>query len=122
MKIIINENVFNITSRLKQINPNFFIMYNLNTKKFELHDNNYGALSYILSFPYNTLDGRAIDYVKKNFNKEIDYDEVDKYNKKINDKKIEKLKSENDYKLTKYFDYANKKSNIASGCFDNIWT
>lgn len=122
MKIKINENVFDITSRLKQINPNFFIMYNLNTKKFELHDNSYGALSYILSFPYDVLDGRAIDYVKKNFNKEIDYDEVDKYNKKINDKKIEKLKSENDYKLTKYFDYANKKSNIASGCFDNIWT
>ena len=122
MKIKINENVFDITSRLKQINPNFFIMYNLNTKKFELHDNNYGVLSYILSFPFDVLDGRAIDYVKKNFNKEIDYDEVDKYNKKINDKKIEKLKSENDYKLTKYFDYANKKSNIASGCFDNIWT
>jgi len=122
MKIKLNDNVFNIINRLKKLNPNFFVLYNLENKKFELHSREYGRLSYVLTFPYDVLDGRAINFVQKCYSSpRLSVDEIDKYNQKLKQREVEKAKSENEYKTTKVYDYANKKSNRITENFKNIW-
>ncbi len=122
MKIKINDNVFDVISRLKQINNSFYVVYNLSTKKFELHSSNYGSLSYILTFPYNSLDGRVINYTLKNiYQNDNSIEKIDKHNEKIKLKMLEKVKSENEYKTTKLLDYSNKKSNDPLNVFKSVW-
>ena len=38
MKIKIESDVFNIINRIKEIDDGYFIMYNTNSKKFEVHN------------------------------------------------------------------------------------
>ncbi len=122
MKIKLKDNVFNVTDRLKKLNPNFFVLYNLENKKFELHSRDYGRLSYVLTFPYDVLDGRAINFVQKCYNSSpVDLNELDKYNKRLTQVQVDKAKDETEYKISKVYDYANKKSNNITENFKNIW-
>lgn len=122
MKILINNNVFDVLNRIKQINKNFYVVFNTVSKKFELHSYEYGRNSYVLTFPYDSLDVRSVNYVLKTFNsKPISLDEVELYNENVKKKQLEKVQSENDYKTRKMYDYYNKKSNSIDKIFKNIW-
>lgn len=122
MKILINNNVFDVLNRIKRINKNFYVVFNTVSKKFELHSCEYGRNSYVLTFPYDSLDVRAVNYVLKTFNsKPISLDEVELYNENVKKKQLEKVQNENDYKTRKMYDYYNKKSNSIDKIFKNIW-
>ena len=81
MKIEIKDDVFDIVSRLKQIDSDYFVLYNLDCGRFELHCKNQAHTSYCLSFE-DRLDYRAIEKTLK----------TRKQNK---DKLFEELKGEN---------------------------
>ncbi len=81
MKIEIKDDVFDIVSRLKQIDSDYFVLYNLDSGRFELHCKNQAHTSYCLSFE-DRLDYRAIEKTLK----------TRKQNK---DKLFEELKGEN---------------------------
>ena len=81
MKIEIKDDVFDIVSRLKQIDSDYFVLYNLDSGRIELHCKNQAHTSYCLSFE-DRLDYRAIEKTLK----------TRKQNK---DKLFEELKGEN---------------------------
>lgn len=60
----INDDLFNIAERIKSIDANYKIYFNGDTHRYELH-NMRCYPSYQLTFPYKTLDKRAIDYTLK---------------------------------------------------------
>ena len=64
MKIKINSDVFNIIDRLKQIDSGYFVLFNTNTKKFEIH-NSETKNGYCLTIPYRQLDKRSLELVEK---------------------------------------------------------
>jgi len=66
-KILIKSDVFNISGRLKQLNKNYEVYYNLKNKKFMLYlfENELKPSVYCLTFPFNTLDERMIEYTLK---------------------------------------------------------
>lgn len=61
MKILIKNDVFNIFKRIKQINNNYFIIFNKLKNKYEIHDN----FGIVFSLPFNVLDERCLTYVRK---------------------------------------------------------
>jgi hypothetical protein len=65
MNIEIKQDVFDITKRLKEIDESYFVVFNLNRNKFELHSSQQHPSSYCLTFPFNTLDERAITLANK---------------------------------------------------------
>lgn len=65
MKIEIKNDVFNIVNRLKKIDKNYFVLFNLDKNTFEIHNKAQLFSTYCLTLPYSTLDKRAIDYVLK---------------------------------------------------------
>lgn len=63
--IYVESDVHDITKRLKEIDKGYFIMFNPKTQKFEVHHSEQEGGTYCLTLPFDELDSRAIDYVKK---------------------------------------------------------
>ncbi len=50
-----------IIKRLKEIDKDYFVVYNLNRKTFELHNRAQEEGTFCLTLPFDTLDERTID-------------------------------------------------------------
>lgn len=122
MTIRVESDVFDISKRVKEINSDYYIVFNDNIKKYELHSSMYGRNSHLITLPFSVLDERSIFCINKALNTVNSLDDIDKYNQKIKEKILEKNKEENRYKIEKIYDYSNKKSNIISeNKFENKW-
>lgn len=79
--IDIENDVFDITRRLQEIDASYQIKYNLNANRFEVHSSEQPKGSYCFSVPYDQLDERTLDYAQKtrfeNFDKIISEIEID---------------------------------------------
>lgn len=65
MNLNIESDVFDIVARLKEIDSDYYVVWNESKTKFELHHNSQPLTSYCLTFPYNTLDARCVDLALK---------------------------------------------------------
>lgn len=91
MKIQLESDVYFITARLKEIDSSYFVVYDTINKKFELHNREQLFTTYCLTFPYETLDERAVLYAQKSRseNKEKLLREMDEQNEKLLKKTIQ---------------------------------
>lgn len=110
MLIKIFEDVHNITIRLKEIDKNYFVVWNTNKNCYEVH-NKKQKPTYCLSVPYPSLDKRTIDLTLKtrreNFDKILA--EIDLDNENLEKENSRKIKDIVEWKSKEMFDYANKK-------------
>lgn len=91
MKITIKNDVFNIFKRIKQINYNYFIIFNTNKNKYEIYDET--CESIVFTLPYECLDERCLTYVLKMLktsNEEI-LKEIEQHNFRLEKEENEKL-------------------------------
>lgn len=72
MKVQILNDVYNIAKRIKDIDKNYYIMFDTSTHKFEIHNSNQIGSSYCLTIPFNELDERTLKYVLKTQSVNID--------------------------------------------------
>ena len=62
---IVETNVFDIPQRLKQIDDGYFVVYNRQQHKYEIHNSKQLDSTYCLTVPFDELDSRTIDLVHK---------------------------------------------------------
>ncbi len=105
MRIKITHDVFNIVKRLKTINKNYFVMYNLKLKKFEIHNKKYKN-TLCLTLPYSCLDNRTITYVLKSEQVEERIKEIEENNLKIKLAEKQDLTDKTNYQLNEIYKYA----------------
>ncbi|WP_134682571.1 hypothetical protein [Brevibacillus migulae] len=55
-----------IPERLREYDPNLFILFNNKTERFEIHSLTDRSLIGGTVLPYKSLDARTLDYVKRN--------------------------------------------------------
>lgn len=121
MKIKITTDVFNIANRLKSINPNYFIMYNTKTQKFEIHNKQYHN-TLCLTLPYDGLDARAITYVLQSEKVEERLQEIEETNLKLEKQEKENFNDKINYQLTEIYKYAQCNSCGFNGdAYKTIW-
>jgi len=58
------SDVFGIAARLREIDPGYFVCMRRSDGAFEVHHTQ-SAKSYQLTLPYNTLDARAVEWVRR---------------------------------------------------------
>lgn len=94
---IVKNDIFNISNRIKSIDKKYYIVYNHNKNRYEVHYNR-AHNTYELSVPYKILDARTIDLVLKTkiqHQKEI-LEQIEQDNLKLTQKKqkevIEKVR------------------------------
>lgn len=63
--IYVENDVMDITKQLKQMDKNYFVMFNPRTQQFELHNAEQESGTLCLNLPFGTLDQRTLDYVQK---------------------------------------------------------
>lgn len=99
----IDSDVLQITQRLKGINSEYNLFYNLKTKKYMLYQikNNTKQNIYCLTFPFNSIDERMIEYTLKSEiqNRKAYLEEIERSNallfKKEQKNLLQKLENEN---------------------------
>ncbi len=84
MNIKILCDVYNISKRIKDIDKNYYVVYNTSKQKFEIHNSKQYGTSYCLTVPFNQLDKRTLKYVLKTQSANIDeiLDQIENDNKK----------------------------------------
>ena len=63
MNIKINHDVYDISNRIKNIDRNYFIVFNTSKQKFEVHLSHQMGGSYCLTLPFKNLDEQTLKYV-----------------------------------------------------------
>ena len=86
-KIMITNDVFDIAKRIKEIDPDYFVVYDKKLCRFEVHNKRQRPDTLCLVLPYNTLDCRAIDKV---LSTRVEYvakqlAQIDEFNQKLQD-------------------------------------
>lgn len=123
--IRIDSDVFDISKRIKEIDKDYYIVYNLRNGKYEVHNSSQNLNSYSLTCPYNTLDKRLLDYTLKTSirNSEKIFYEIDNHNKKIEKDIDEKRKDESGIVLKEIYKYANfgSKDFDENNAYKNKW-
>lgn len=83
MKIKINHDTYNISKRICHIDKGYYIMYDVSTKKFEVHNSKQYKNTFCLKLPYKELDERTLNYVNLTRSENIDkiLKEIEQQNK-----------------------------------------
>lgn len=61
----VTSDVYNISERIKAVDERFFVMLNRQTQRFEVHVKGQPATTFGCELPFDTLDARALEYVRK---------------------------------------------------------
>ena len=63
--IKIENDIFFLAGRLREIDPDYFIALNTKSKNFEVHNSSQPINSFCLLVPKNKLDPSLVEYVRK---------------------------------------------------------
>ena len=94
MKMLINKDVYNISSRIQKYDASYRVVYDTDIGKYQVYSTDINnsfevissiKLSYVLTLPYSQLDVRAIQYLYYTEGKNIQQiiNEIDANNKAI---------------------------------------
>lgn len=88
----VHNDLFSIAERIKSIDANYKIYFNGDTHRYELH-NERRKPTYQLTFPYPTLDKRAVDYALESGikNRERILRQIEQHNKQLEEEHAKAL-------------------------------
>jgi len=124
MKIKIESDVSDIVERIKEIDDGYFILFDTNKNKFEVH--NYKQTnSYCFTSKCDSVNECILSEVYSSLVQNIDkiIEEIDKNNIDIENNQINAIKNDSDYMFREMYSYFNNSSkqydsNVA---FSTIW-
>ena len=81
--IRITNDLYDIVWRLKAINSNYAVYYNVDERRYEVHDEAKQTLEFVV--PYNELDARTVQYANYSrvANAKAIFAEIDRHNEAI---------------------------------------
>ena len=90
-----------IVKRLKEIDKDYFVVYNITRKTFELHNRAQEEGTFCLTLPFDTLDERTIDLALKtqSFKRDELIKELDEQNEKLEKAKKKDILNEMEARL-----------------------
>ena len=123
MKIKIENDVFEITKRIKDIDEGYYIVFDTKRHVYELH--NYQQINtYCLTIPYSVLDSRVIDLLLYTNISNIDniIDDIDNNNINIEENISKSMKNQTEYMVKEIYDFSNNSSKIYDiNSFSSFW-
>lgn len=63
--LIIEGDTFFINERLKEIDRDYYVVFNLEKQKYEVHVHGQAGNSYVFTLPFDSLDERALLFAQK---------------------------------------------------------
>ena len=105
-------NVYDIPVRLKQVNGDFFVMFNTKTQKYEVHCSSQPFDTLACVLPFDELDARALTYVRQYSRERTEHiaEEIERYNEELDRKEKAALIDKANYKCREAFNYLKNNS------------
>jgi len=106
----ITSDVYDIAKRLREIDPDYFILYDVRKDRFEIHHKGQQDNTFCLIVPYDTLDERTLILVyetRAEKAKEI-FAKMQKHNERLDRQKQEDMRDYIKWVGTETFNYLNK--------------
>lgn len=81
---VVESDCLGIAERLKEVDDQYIIVYDVDKGKFELHNRGQARDSYCLTFPFEVIDERMVDLARKTRvqNSEALFEEMERENKR----------------------------------------
>ena len=97
----IESDCLDIVKRIRAIDKDYFVMFDLVNHKFELHNRAQGKGTYCLTFPFDALDERAVDFTLKTRvqNSDALFEEMEAENKALEKAKMKEILNSFEEKL-----------------------
>ena len=97
----IESDCLDIVKRLRAIDKDYFVLFDLDSHKFELHNHAQGKGTYCLTFPFDALDERAVNFALKTRvqNSDALFEELEAENKALEKAKMKKILNDFEEKL-----------------------
>lgn len=109
MKKIITNDLFNISSRIKKINKDYFIIFNKNKHRYEVHINQKGSnLAFCLGGTLNSYALKKAITTSCKFTKSIIKNVIES-NKKLEKQNEQNFVNKHIETLNRYLSYASSK-------------
>lgn len=64
----VTDDLYMIASRLKEVDPTYYVVYNLKRKRYEVHSKEQRGDTLCFVVPYDGLDARTVEYAKRTRN------------------------------------------------------
>lgn len=122
--ILVENHVTDIPERLKEIDPDFFVMFNPKTQKYEIHKRVLHGITLELNLPFDELDSRAIDYLLNTRDVAKVHKEIEEHNAKLDEDRRKVIDNETECKAKEIFDYAyhnESKEKPDEGAYSTRW-
>ncbi len=124
--IYVESNIFNIPERLREIEPHYFVMFNPRQQKFEVHNTNQLHSTYCLTVPFDELDSRTLDEVRRTRweNHKKLMAEIEAHNQKL---ELDRLKAAQDkiaWKANEIYKYGKAHESVEKlddGAYKTRW-
>lgn len=62
---VIKSDVFDICKRIKELDQSYYVVYNFQSNKFEVHSDSQRGNSLCFVVPFDKLDARTVEYARK---------------------------------------------------------
>ena len=97
----IESDCLDIVRRIRSIDKDYFVMFNLENKTFELHNHAQGKGTFCLTFPFDVLDERAVDFTRKTRvqNSDALFEEMERQNIALEKAKAKQILNDFEEKL-----------------------
>ncbi len=120
-KIRIVNDVMGIVRRLKNIDRDYFVVWNKKNDRYEIH-NCRCEPTLVLVLPYPQLDSRAITYVQSTRieNMQEFIVQMDEYNHKLEESKNRQILDESSYKSKHLIDFIATKGEAQLPSYNEI--
>ena len=110
------NNVYDIPVRLKEVNRDFFVMFNTRNQRYEVHcaSQPFDTLACVL--PFDELDARTIQYVREFSRERTEHlaEEIERYNDELDRKEQAAVIDKANYKCREAFEYLKNNSKTDS--------
>lgn len=106
---LISSNCFDIPKRIRELDDNYRLYYNVRKNVIELHSLRRNP-TFQMVMPYKQLDARAVDYVRRTRVDKIldEINQIDEYNQKLEEKIINQTMDEFNTKMKSVVNYMNR--------------
>lgn len=80
---VVESDCLGIVERLKEVDKDYFLVFDLDAQKFQLHNRSQKGETYCLTFPFEKIDERMVDFARKTRvqNSDALFEEIEKENK-----------------------------------------
>ena len=115
----VTTNVYLIPERLREIDPEYFVVRNHEKQTFEIHHRGQPHTTYCLTVPYDELDARTLTLVQKTSVSHLDtlVAEIDRHNQKLEATEISEESIEKTKEVVSYLNHHESREWVGEDAF-----